>query len=37
MANTVQQRLAGMKEYAPENLSLKGRALAGYGVENVLG
>lgn len=37
MANVVQQRLTGMEAYAPENLSLKGRVLQGYGVENVLG
>jgi uncharacterized protein (DUF2235 family) len=37
MANTVQLRLTGMNEYAPENLSLKDRVLQGYGVEDVLG
>jgi hypothetical protein len=37
MANTVQKRLDGMQEYAPENLTMKGRALTGYGVEDVLG
>jgi uncharacterized protein (DUF2235 family) len=31
MSNSVQMRLDGMKEYAPENLNLKGRKLAGYG------
>lgn len=36
MSNTVQMRLAQMTGYAPENLSLNGRVLAGYGVEPVL-
>jgi hypothetical protein len=37
MASTVQARLSGMAEYAPENLSVNGRVLAGYGVEDVVG
>jgi uncharacterized protein (DUF2235 family) len=37
MSNTVQRRLAGMDAYAPENLSMNGRMLTGYGVEDVLG
>lgn len=31
MSSSVQMRLDGMKEYAPENLNLNGRKLAGYG------
>jgi hypothetical protein len=37
MANTVQMRLSGMAAYAPANLSMNGRKLTGYGVEDVLG
>jgi uncharacterized protein (DUF2235 family) len=37
MANTVQMRLDRMAAYAPENLNMNGRVLAGYGVEDVLG
>jgi uncharacterized protein (DUF2235 family) len=36
LSNSVQLRLNGMKEYAPENLNLKGRKLVGYGVEAVV-
>lgn len=31
ICNSVQMRLDGMKEYAPENLNLNGRRLTGYG------
>jgi uncharacterized protein (DUF2235 family) len=37
MSNTVQMRLTAAPAYAPENLSLNGRVLTGYGVEDVLG
>jgi uncharacterized protein (DUF2235 family) len=37
MASTVQTRLTGMGAYAPEHLSLSGRTLQGYAVEDVLG
>jgi hypothetical protein len=37
LASTVQMRLTGMGAYAPENLSLSGRTLQGYAVEDVLG
>jgi uncharacterized protein (DUF2235 family) len=36
MANTVQARLTGLAAYSPENLTMKDRVLAGYGVEDVL-
>jgi hypothetical protein len=36
MANTVQDRLTGSAAYAPENLTMNGRVLTGYGVEDVL-
>ena len=37
IANTVQMRLAGEATYAPENLNLKDRTLAGYEVVDVVG
>ena len=37
MSNSVQLRLNGVSGYAPENLNMTSRKLAGYGVETVLG
>jgi uncharacterized protein (DUF2235 family) len=36
MSNSVQMRLNGVSQYAPENLYMAGRKLTGYGVETIL-
>jgi hypothetical protein len=36
MSNTVQLRLDGLPQYAPENLTISNRRLSGYPIANVL-